>query len=100
VRRARYASTCGPPPVFQERSARFLENHDEPRAASVFQPEQHRAAAAIAFLAPGLRFFHEGQLDGRRVEAVRVPSGAGEPASKGLYLDLPPWAVNAVEAMR
>jgi len=54
-------------PEFQEHSARFLENHDEPRAASVFPPEQHRAAATIAFLTPGLRFFHEGQLDGRRV---------------------------------
>jgi glycosidase len=52
---------------FQEHSARFLENHDEPRAAAMFSPEQHRAAVAIAFLTPGLRFFHEGQLDGRRV---------------------------------
>ena len=54
-------------PDFQERSARFLENHDEPRAAAVFGPEQERAAAVIAFLAPGLRFFHEGQLEGRKV---------------------------------
>jgi hypothetical protein len=54
---------------FQERSARFLENHDEPRAAAVFGPEQERAAAVIAFFAPGLRFFHEGQLDGRKVHA-------------------------------
>jgi hypothetical protein len=54
-------------PDFQERSARFLENHDEPRAAAVFGPEQERAAAVISFLAPGLRFFHEGQLEGRKV---------------------------------
>jgi glycosidase len=54
-------------PEFQERSARFLENHDEPRAAAVFGPEQERAAAVVAFLAPGLRFFHEGQLEGRKV---------------------------------
>jgi glycosidase len=54
-------------PDYQERSARFLENHDEPRAAAVFAPEQERAAAVIAFLAPGLRFFHEGQLEGRKV---------------------------------
>jgi Alpha amylase, catalytic domain len=52
---------------FQERSARFLENHDEPRAAAVFGPEQERAAAVISFLVPGLRFFHEGQLEGRKV---------------------------------
>ena len=52
---------------FQERSARFLENHDEPRVASVFSTKKHRAAAVIAFLCPGLRFFHQGQLEGARV---------------------------------
>jgi hypothetical protein len=51
---------------FQARSARFLENHDEPRAAAVFSPEQHRAAAVLTFLCPGLRFFHDGQLQGRK----------------------------------
>jgi len=50
---------------FQMRSARFLENHDEPRAAAVFPPEQHRAAAVLTFLCPGLRFFHDGQFEGR-----------------------------------
>jgi glycosidase len=55
-------------PRFQERSARFLENHDEPRAAAVFGAgDRHRAAAVITFLLPGLRFFHEGQLEGRKV---------------------------------
>jgi hypothetical protein len=51
---------------FQRKSVRFLENHDEPRAASAFPPNVHRAAAVIAYLVPGLRFFHEGQLEGRR----------------------------------
>jgi hypothetical protein len=50
---------------FQDRLARFLENHDEPRAAAVFPFEVHRAAAAITFLTPGLRFFHQGQFQGR-----------------------------------
>jgi glycosidase len=51
---------------YQNRSARFLENHDEQRAAAVFGFEQHRAAALIAYLTPGVRFFHEGQFDGRK----------------------------------
>jgi glycosidase len=51
---------------FQRKLARFLENHDEPRAAAVFQPATHRAAAVVTFFAPGLRFFHEGQFEGRR----------------------------------
>ena len=56
--------------VFQERSARFLENHDEPRAAATFAPNKHRAAAVVTFLCPGLRFFHEGQSEGAK---VRLP---------------------------
>jgi len=44
--------------------AHFLENHDEPRAASVFPLEVHQAAAWITFLMPGLRFIHAGQEQG------------------------------------
>jgi glycosidase len=52
---------------YQRKSVRFLENHDEPRAASAFPPHIHRAAAVITYLVPGMRFFHEGQFEGRRV---------------------------------
>ncbi len=51
---------------YQNKLARFLENHDEPRAAATFPPEVHKAAAVITFLSPGLRFFHQGQFEGRR----------------------------------
>jgi hypothetical protein len=51
---------------YQSRLARFLENHDEPRAAATFPPGMHEAAAIITFLSPGLRFFHQGQFEGRR----------------------------------
>jgi hypothetical protein len=51
---------------YQDKLARFLENHDEPRAAATFPTEIHSAAAVITFLAPGLRFFHQGQLEGRK----------------------------------
>ena len=51
---------------FQDRLARFLENHDEPRAAATFDTAKHRAAAVLTFLSPGLRFFHQGQFEGRR----------------------------------
>ena len=50
---------------YQNKMVRFLENHDEPRAASVFPDDMHEAAAVITFLSPGLRFFHEGQFEGR-----------------------------------
>jgi hypothetical protein len=51
---------------YQDKLARFLENHDEPRAAATFAPAMHHAAAVITFLSPGLRFFHDGQLEGRK----------------------------------
>jgi hypothetical protein len=51
---------------YQDKLARFLENHDEPRAATAFRPGVHEAAALITYLAPGLRFFHQGQFEGRK----------------------------------
>jgi hypothetical protein len=51
---------------YQDKMARFLENHDEPRAAAAFLLGVHKAAAVITFLSPGLRFFHQGQFQGRK----------------------------------
>jgi hypothetical protein len=51
---------------FQDKVARFLENHDEPRANATFALPMHQAAAVITFLSPGMRFFHQGQFEGRR----------------------------------
>lgn len=63
---------------FQNRLARFLENHDEPRAAATFDPATHRAAAVVTYLVPGLRFFQQGQFEGRRCRVsphlVRAPA--------------------------
>ena len=50
---------------YQDKLARFLENHDEPRAAATFDQLVHEAAAVITFFPPGLRFFHQGQFTGR-----------------------------------
>jgi hypothetical protein len=50
---------------YQDKLARFLENHDEPRAAATFARPAHEAAAVVTFLSPGLRFFHAGQFEGR-----------------------------------
>ncbi len=62
---------------YQTKLARFLENHDEPRACASFDPLVHRAAAVITYFIPGLRFFHQGQLEGRRTRIsphlVRAP---------------------------
>jgi len=49
---------------YQNKLARFLENHDEPRAATAFSDDVHKAGAIITYLSPGLRFFHQGQFNG------------------------------------
>ena len=70
---------------YQDKLARFLENHDEPRAAASFAPGPHAAAAVLTFCTPGLRFFQQGQLEGCRVHVsphlVRAPL---EPVDAGL----------------
>jgi hypothetical protein len=70
---------------FQRKSARFLENHDEPRAAATFPPGQYQAAAVLTYLCPGLRFFHQGQFDGRTKKIpVHLRRGPGEAADPDL----------------
>lgn len=77
---------------FQNRLVRFLENHDEPRAAKVFPLARHLAAAVITYMTPGLRFFHQGQLEGHlkhiSPHVVRSPVEQVDHAIEGFYLKL------------
>jgi len=70
----------------------FLENHDEPRAALVFPPDRHRAAAWIVWALPGLRFLHEGQQTGARVrlpvQLRRRPVEPVDPQVLAIYNEL------------
>jgi hypothetical protein len=50
----------------QERLVRFIENHDEPRAASSFPPGRARAAAVTMSTLEGARLYHDGQIEGLR----------------------------------
>ena len=56
--------------TYQEKLVRFIENHDEPRAAAVFRPDRLRAVAVAALTLPGAKLIHEGQIEGHR---VRLP---------------------------
>lgn len=51
----------------QSGAARFLENHDEARSAAVFGTAKSEAVATLIATLPGLRFYHHGQLDGRKI---------------------------------
>lgn len=69
---------------FSNRLVRFLENHDERRSAVVF--ERRLPAAAVVFgTIPGMRFYFDGQLEGRRVRTpVQLRRWADEPVDRGL----------------
>ncbi|HEY6867807.1 MAG TPA: alpha-amylase family glycosyl hydrolase [Candidatus Eisenbacteria bacterium] len=77
---------------YQDKLARFLENHDEPRAAATFAPGIHQAAAVVTYLSPGLRFFHQGQFAGQKVRIlphlVRAPREPVDEALKNFYDEL------------
>jgi Alpha amylase, catalytic domain len=77
---------------YQSHLARFLENHDEARSAAVFIGEKLTAAATLVATLPGLRFYHQGQLEGRRIQLpVALSHAASEqpdPAIEALYRQL------------
>ncbi len=71
--------------AYQERLVRFIENHDELRAAASFSDGKGRAAAVAVFTLTGAKLLHEGQIEGRK---VRLPVFLGrrpaEPADQDL----------------
>ncbi len=73
----------------QRHLVRFLENHDEPRAAATFPWDVHQAAAIVTFLSPGLRFFHQGQFEGRTkrvpIHLNRAPEESPDPVVRAFY---------------
>jgi hypothetical protein len=84
--------------VYQEKLLRFIENHDEPRAAATFSAPKQRAAAVAMTTLPGARLFHEGQFEGRK---IRLPVFLGrrpaELADQPLQIFYQ-WLLDAVDA--
>lgn len=59
---------------YQKRLLRFLENHDEARAAAAFPHGRHMAAALVMATVPGAKLYHHGQWEGRK---KRIPVQMG-----------------------
>lgn len=59
---ARLADPLG----YQDHLARFLENHDEGRFASVFGKERLNSVGTLMGTLPGMRFYHQGEFEGWR----------------------------------
>jgi len=72
-------------PSYQKGMVRFIENHDEPRAAATFSDGKGRAAAAVVLTLTGAKLLHEGQFEGRK---VRLPVFLGRRPSERVDPDL------------
>lgn len=71
---------------YQKHLVRFIENHDEPRAAAVYPVAKKQAAAAIIATLPGLWLFHDGQMEGYRTKVpVHLGRGPQEPVNTELH---------------
>ncbi len=53
---------------FHRKQLRFLENHDEPRAAGAFSLERHKAALVILSGLPGMWLLHHHEADGAQIK--------------------------------
>ncbi|NGN68224.1 alpha-amylase [Streptomyces sp. A7024] len=71
---------------YQRHLVRFLENHDEPRAATTLGAAKERAAATLIATLPGATLWHEGQFTGRRTQLpvflTRRPDEAPDEAQR------------------
>jgi Alpha amylase, catalytic domain len=78
--------------TYQNALVRFIENHDEPRAAAAFGPARTPAAAVATLTQTGARLIHHGQLQGRRVRLPvflgRFPTEPVDDALAGFYRSL------------
>ena len=67
---------------YQEKLIRFIENHDEPRAAATFPGGKGAAVAVTILTLPGAKLLHDGQLEGRQVKIpVQVGRRPAEPTN-------------------
>jgi hypothetical protein len=71
--------------AYQERMVRFIENHDEPRAAATFWSGKGRAAALVVLTLTGARLLHEGQFEGKK---VRLPVFLGRRPAEPIDQDI------------
>ena len=79
-------------PAYERGLIRFIENHDEPRAAAVFGVAKSRAAAVVISTVPGARLYHDGQFDGFRTKIpvflARGPAEPSDPELRAFYARL------------
>lgn len=77
---------------FLKHNLRFIENHDEPRAATSIGIERSKPAAVLIATTPGGILLHDGQFVGRKaklpVQITRQPQELEDGTLKEFYIQL------------
>lgn len=76
----------------QSHQARFLENHDEPRFAAVFDDDRLTAVATLMGTLPGMRFYQQGEELGIKlrtpIELRQIANQPIDPVRKEFFVKL------------
>lgn len=71
--------------TYRRNTFRYVENHDIERAVSAFGAEKSKAAAVICSTLMGAHLFHQGQLEGARIQVpVQLKRVRKEPCLENL----------------
>ena len=77
---------------YQDQLVRFIENHDESRAAATFSGSAQRAAAVVVATTPGAKLIYNGQIEGRTIKLpvflARRPAEPRDDATAAFYRSL------------
>ena len=82
--------------AYQQKMLRFIENHDEPRAAKAFPEAKGRAAAVAMLTLPGGKLLHEGQFEGFK---VRLPVFLGRRPGEAVDQELAAFYAHLLNAV-
>jgi glycosidase len=83
--------------AYQGKLLRFIENHDEPRAAATFPAAKQRAFALAIGTLPGIKMFHEGEFEGRK---LRLPVFLGRRPNESDNQELRDFYTKLLEATK
>jgi len=81
---------------FQQKLVRFIENHDEERAA-VSMTKNHKVAAMVTLTVPGMRLVHQGQLEGFK---TKLPVQLVKPKPEDINQDIQSFYDRLFRVMR
>ncbi len=72
--------------VYYQHLVRFLENHDEERASSIWMNGSLFTSAALTLLLPGMKLIYEGQMKGEKIQyPIQFKRWVDKPLDENTY---------------